>query len=167
LASVRSIVRKAFRDALVGQTGAGANVFVARLRPLDEDERPCLLVHSGDDAVSTDLNGSPRGERLQVRRMRVHVLAVPATPADIDEGADLDELAADAADELATQVQAVLCGATLRIGERDLQLRQVAPHVDGDGVVVLDNTAMVFEVVMDTDESDPSRSIHAPAKLGA
>lgn len=49
MSHVRTQIRTAAAAALGGLTTTGAKVFKSRVRPVDDDELPCLLVHCDDE----------------------------------------------------------------------------------------------------------------------
>jgi len=48
---------------VTGLTTTGANVFTGRVHPIERSEMPCLLVSTGDEAVSYETIGGPRAQR--------------------------------------------------------------------------------------------------------
>ncbi len=94
-------IRNYVATGLIGATAAGANVFAARHRALDETQLPALLVYTDTDRV-VETQALGVGVRRYVRELEVHVSIVADAGGTDDEGAT----GADLIDDLAEQVEA-------------------------------------------------------------
>ena len=60
MSHVRTQIRSAAATALTGLTKTGTKVFKSRVRPIDDDELPCLLVYCDDEQnIDRATTGNP------------------------------------------------------------------------------------------------------------
>lgn len=98
MAHPRKVIRQAVRDALIGATLAGANVFSSRGLPFAASQLPAISVYTLSDAgAEGNVRTAPRMRRQTVRLAIDLAVSMPA-------GGAVD----DALDDLAEQVEAIM-----------------------------------------------------------
>lgn len=105
MSHVRTQIRAALAALLTGLATTGQNVYTRRLRPVRDDQLPCLLVYTGDEGKVDTLSIGFQPEML--REIEVTVEAVVKTVHD-DGSTDLD----DTFDQIHLEVDAAINAST-------------------------------------------------------
>jgi hypothetical protein len=93
MAHVRAQIRQAVRTALIaGATAAGARVFDARVRPLQQSELPAIIIEDGEERSEAATIGRPI--EVLSRDYALRVTALVST-ANEDHAELLDDLCAE------------------------------------------------------------------------
>lgn len=116
MSHVRQQIRDAAVAALTGLTTTGARVYASRLRPLADDELPCLLVNTDAEQVTvTDVGGA-----VLMRTLDLSIRCMAKATADLD----------DTLDTLLAEVEVALYEETLGGTVKSLELVSVEIEMD-------------------------------------
>lgn len=141
----RTQIRTAAAAALTGLATAGARVFKSRLRPVDDDELPCLLVYCDDErGIEKTTAGNP-GRLSRPLELIVKGLVKKTTALD-------DEL-----DKIAKEVE-VAIAANITLGglvREGVWLREIGVTMNEETEKPCGEIILVFSVTYSTNSNAP------------
>lgn len=140
---LRTQVRHALRDQLIGLPTTGSNVHVNRTARLSERQLPALVITAGLESASTEgLDGFIR------REMEVQV--------DGYASADLDDLD-DLLDQMALEVEQAMSAADLLGGliKSEPELQRTEIGIDESGDKPIGRVRMIFKTITYTAAGQP------------
>lgn len=142
---VKTQLRRAVAAAVTGLPTTGGRVFQARAWPLQENDMPCLLVHTSDESIDTKATGPVR---IQSRRVSVVVVAMAMHSDAVED--DLDRIAAE--------VEAAVFAATpVRALTKSLELTATDSALSAEASFVVGQIRLSFSAVVHAVEGDPIR----------
>jgi hypothetical protein len=147
MAHARSIIRKAFVDALKGKTAAGNKVYDSRLYNMDNTSLPGIIVFSSSENVVTSTISPPRS---QERQLKVTVECYAKTGTQVNSV--IDDLAAEVEEQIAASKLLPTICKDCRLESTDIQLNS-----DGDQPVAV--ASLVFALLYCSREDRPDRII--------
>jgi hypothetical protein len=138
MSHARTIIRQAVIALLKGNTGAGNNVFEARVYPIDDPKLPALLVYTKLETLGEQSMSRPR---TQQRELRLSIEVYVKARGKVDE--DTDALALEIEQLIAADV-------TLGGMVKDMVLDTTETQFSDDGerpvAVAVMNYAILYTV---------------------
>ncbi len=142
----RKLIRQAALAMLVGQTAAGARVFVDNADRVFEEELPCILLNPDGEA---SIEISSDGPREYKRQLTLHVITAA-------KGATLASVL-DALDDLDHQVEQILFrNDTFNGTAANSRLVRVDQDLAIEGKTIVGSHRITFEVAYYQDAPDPA-----------
>ena len=149
MSHVRTQIRYAAATALTGLAKTGTKVFKSRVRPLDDDELPCLLVYC-DDEQNIDRATAGNPARLQ-RELALIVKGLAKKSTALDD--ELDVICKEVEVAIAGNVT---LGGLVRMG---VTLRSIAVTMNEDGQTPCGEIIMEFSANYSTYSNAPELAL--------
>lgn len=144
---MRTQIRNAVRDALVGLPATADRVYVGRTRPLAANHLPTLLIYAREEATRREANGMPPDLH--------HELTL-----DIEARVAMADVPDDALDEIAAQVAPVMwANRTLGGLVADVRCTGTQYAIEANGSQQLGGIRITYSVTYDTQEGAPRASV--------
>lgn len=143
MSHAREQIRDAVLQAVTGLATTGARAFASRVHPMNDNEMPCILVFTREEAAERLTQSKPR---RQMRRLTVMVEGYAKLKTSYD----------DKLDTIATEVEkAIYNNTSLQSLVRDIFLINTAITLTGDAEKPVAVISMSFSAEYSTLENNP------------